>query len=187
MEPLLVFYMDGWVRVFDYRDEAKRGRSIERMYVEAPFDELEQILQQRYHGNSIQDPLLHVKNQMKQILGQVAHEFRNVTMQDSYNSTKALDGFDLFGADFVIDENFQVHLTNLQHHVKLGEDYYFRLQLNHELFYGMASILQELWGKQEVGLPLLPIENAGQWELVYADGWKFEYDEFVPEMPKATC
>jgi len=58
------------------------------------------------------------------------------------------------------------------------EDHYFRLDLNHNVHYGIASILQEIWGKQQNQVQILPIENSGHWKLVYADGWKFGYKDY---------
>lgn len=41
--------------------------------------------------------------------------------------------------------------------------------MRHNFYFGMAQILDETWVKQEKGLPILPIQNPGLWEVVYAD------------------
>lgn len=50
--------------------------------------------------------------------------------------------------------------------------------MHHQLFGGMATILEEVWAKQEKGLPILPINNNGMWEVVYAGDWMFEYEGY---------
>jgi hypothetical protein len=51
----------------------------------------------------------------------------------------------------------------------------------------MAQILEEIWTKQEKGLPILPIENPGLWELVYADGWMYQYEGYKRSAIKKNC
>jgi hypothetical protein len=59
--------------------------------------------------------------------------------------------------------------------------------MHHNIYYGMAQILEEIWTKQEKGLPILPIENPGMWELVYADGWMYQYEGYKRSAIKKNC
>jgi hypothetical protein len=63
----------------------------------------------------------------------------------------------------------------------------FRLEMHHNLFYGMGMILQEIWDKQVQGLPIFPLRNTGLWEVVYADGWRFETSNYSRWPDKKTC
>ena len=46
--------------------------------------------------------------------------------------------------------------------------------MHHQIFYGMGLVLAEIWDKQAKGLPILPLENTGKWEVIYADEWRFK-------------
>jgi hypothetical protein len=60
--------------------------------------------------------------------------------------------------------------------------------MHHQIFYGMGLLLSEIWEKQEKGLPILPLENTGKWELVYADAWRFEsQDGYERSKEKESC
>lgn len=147
---------------------------MEEQKIEVSFQELGEMLEMQKVKFDITDPLLHVKKQMKRAIGQVAEVFDK---KSEKFKTKAEDSFEFYAADFVVDEDLNVWLTTIEQDLELGEDYYFRLNLNHNLHFGIASILQEIWEKQEMELPLLPVKNNGLWELVYANGWSFDYKE----------
>lgn len=170
-DPLVVFYMDGWANIIG----RTKKDAMEEFRTEASFQELELMLKQQYKGKSILDPMMHVKKQMKQAIGQLAEVFES---KSETLKTKAEDLVEFYAADFVVDENLNIWLTNIEQEIELGEDYYFRLDLNHNVHFGIASILQEIWEKQETELPLLPVKNNGLWELVYANGWKYEDEEY---------
>jgi hypothetical protein len=67
------------------------------------------------------------------------------------------------------------------------DDYYFLAELHHELSYGMATTLEEIWDKQQKGLPILPLLNTGQWQVIYANEWKFEYNVYERSENKTSC
>ena len=79
-------------------------------------------------------------------------------------------------------------LTTITTHY-ITEDHYFRLEMHHEIFYGMGLVLSEIWDKQAKGLPILPLENTGKWELIYADGWRFESpgEGYTRSTDKKSC
>ena len=51
----------------------------------------------------------------------------------------------------------------------------------------MALTLEEIWDKQTKGRPILPLRSTGRWEVIYADGWMFEYNEFERSHQKTPC
>lgn len=59
--------------------------------------------------------------------------------------------------------------------------------MHDRMFRGMVSTLEEVWQKQEAGELLLPLENTGDWELIYANGWKYKYDGYKRSQNKAGC
>jgi len=73
----------------------------------------------------------------------------------------------------------------LQFGCGLDEDYYFRLEMHASMFNGMVDVLEEIWTKQQEEsesttttsttaagssstTSLLPLQNQGNWEVVYA-------------------
>lgn len=71
----------------------------------------------------------------------------------------------------------------------LDEDYYFRLEMHASLFNGMVDVLDEVQSKQERGQHVLPLENIGNWEVLYADGRQYTYGGYQRKdlTEKATC
>lgn len=67
------------------------------------------------------------------------------------------------------------------------EDYYFLSDLHHHIYYGMALTLEEIWDKQTRGHPILPLRSTGRWDVIYADGWMFEYSAFERSHNKTSC
>jgi len=55
------------------------------------------------------------------------------------------------------------------------------------IFNGMVDILEEVGLKQELGIPLLPLENSGNWEVIYADGKVYYYDGYERSNQKDSC
>lgn len=69
----------------------------------------------------------------------------------------------------------------------MDEDYYFRLEMHASLFNGMVDVLEEVGRKQEQKEALLPFENSGNWEIIYADGQVYNYDGYERSKTKEGC
>mmetsp|Transcript_45022 Transcript_45022/g.66854 ORF Transcript_45022/g.66854 Transcript_45022/m.66854 type:complete len:91 (+) Transcript_45022:68-340(+) len=67
------------------------------------------------------------------------------------------------------------------------EDHYFRLEMHHNIFYGMGMVLGEIWDKQASGKPILPIKNTGMWEIINAGDWMYEYEGYERSADKKSC
>jgi hypothetical protein len=55
------------------------------------------------------------------------------------------------------------------------------------LFNGMVDVLEEIGQKQEAGVPVMPLEKSGNWEVIYADGLVYQYDGYERSKNKASC
>jgi hypothetical protein len=51
----------------------------------------------------------------------------------------------------------------------------------------MATTLEEIWDKQQKGLPILPLLKTGHWQVIYADQWIFQYDVYQRWENKTSC
>ena len=60
--------------------------------------------------------------------------------------------------------------------------------MHDQLFSGMVGMIEDVWQKQEAGEPLvLPLENSGKWEVIYADDWQFTYEGYERSKNKKQC
>eukprot|EP00548_Thalassiothrix_antarctica_P013122 CAMPEP_0194169778 /NCGR_PEP_ID=MMETSP0154-20130528/4440_1 /TAXON_ID=1049557 /ORGANISM="Thalassiothrix antarctica, Strain L6-D1" /LENGTH=398 /DNA_ID=CAMNT_0038881321 /DNA_START=688 /DNA_END=1884 /DNA_ORIENTATION=- len=197
VDPLLVFYQDGFVRIGYNQTNThvlKNDRNVVTM------EELETYLlkkkdkkKYKQHTNNV---LVHIRNQIKSSLAQLVDVFK----ENSFQPTKDReDGFELFCTDFVLTENLDVMLWHSPYSdtfsgaaYSMGlEDYYWLMEKNHELFYSTMTIITEVWNKQLLrredntadATNFLPMENTGMYQMIYVKNvkekeaaWKFEYD-----------
>jgi len=197
VDPLLVFYQDGFVRIGYNQTNThvlKNDRDVVTM------EELETYLlkkkdktKYKQHTNNV---LVHIRNQIKSSLAQLVDVFK----ENSFQPTKDReDGFELFCTDFVLTENLDVMLWHSPYSdtfngaaYSMGlEDYYWLMEKNHELFYSTMTIITEVWNKQLLrredntadATNFLPMENTGMYQMIYVKNvkekeaaWKFEYD-----------
>jgi hypothetical protein len=135
-------------------------------------------------------------------------DFKDITSEN---------GFNFYCADYILDNDLDVFFIEPQNgwyvlgggsvmngpcrsrcsynvfdscllpHSGLDEDYYFRLEMHASLFNGMVDVLEEISQKQEAGLPVLPLEKLGNWEIIYADGMVYHYEGYERSKNKAGC
>lgn len=73
-------------------------------------------------------------------------------------------------------------------HIHLDSfDVQFRIDMHARLFRGMVDTLEEVWLKQEAGQKLLPLKNTGEWQVIYANGWKYRYVGYTRSKNKSGC
>ena len=105
------------------------------------------------------------------------------------------DAYEIFAADFAVDKDLDVWLLQIykdtvaygdEYDLMLG-DYYFLLEKSHQMLYGAYLTLIEIWNKQQAGMDILPLENAGLWELIVADPWSYVYEGYKRRKKPRTC
>jgi hypothetical protein len=207
LDPLIVLYHDGYVRIgnadyteTDFSTTTQHLTTHTKLGAEgkAPFIEFEDAIQElaTTRNNHVTErfpsglyrPIDHVRNQLKHSLGQMIEIFRDRAFVKVPDILPTDNSFSLFCADYILDNDLDVWLLEPQYGCGLDEDYYFRLELHASLFNGMVDILEEIWHKQERGAhKILPLQRAGNWEVIYADGLVYSYDGYERSQDKASC
>eukprot|EP00545_Synedropsis_sp_CCMP1620_P002817 CAMPEP_0119015538 /NCGR_PEP_ID=MMETSP1176-20130426/11201_1 /TAXON_ID=265551 /ORGANISM="Synedropsis recta cf, Strain CCMP1620" /LENGTH=481 /DNA_ID=CAMNT_0006968843 /DNA_START=43 /DNA_END=1485 /DNA_ORIENTATION=+ len=196
IDPLLVLYHDGYVRVgnavydeSDFSNTRNHLTTHTRLAEEGKgtWDEFEQHVRQhnRAANLGISDPVAHVRNQFKEAIGETVAAFKDT----SFTTKKMVEqnGIAFYGADFILDQDLDVFFLEPQMGCGLDEDYNFRIQMHDQMFRTMVDVLDEVLVKQEQGENLLPLKNPGFWQVVYADGWVYKYDGYERSKQKRDC
>jgi hypothetical protein len=202
IDPLIVFYHDGYARVGNSEyNEADFSNTVSHLTThtglgeegKGTFDELRQRIMDHYESSPevllghIRDPIQHVRNQFKHTLSELIEAFKQLSFSPGPDELSSENGLGFYGADFAIDNDLDVWLIEPQKGCGLDEDYHFRVEMHDQLFSGMVDIMQEIWQKQEAGEPVLPFENPGKWEVIYADGWQYTFEGYKRSKNKKQC
>jgi len=136
----------------------------------------------------IENPFLHVQNQMKTVIGHLANAFKNITFHT--NDIVAENGFTHHAADMIIDNNLDVYVIEGTDGPGKDEDYDFRIRMHRELLGSMVDIVEEVTSRQVKGLPLdVSAMNEkgvlGGYEVVYDNGWFMDYR--YQRLPNVGC
>ena len=200
LDPLIVMSHTGYLRIgnSEYNEQdfsntrahltTHTGLAAEG---KGTWHEFGQYLSEAVRNNNklkhIKNPLMHVKNQVKQVLGDMAAAFKDVTL--NANEISADNGFAFYGADFIIDWDLDIFFIEPQHGCGLDEDFQFRVDMHNALFSDMIIVSEEIWERQERGLSTDndSIKNVGGLEFVYNDGWMFRYSDYIQVQDKRGC
>jgi hypothetical protein len=200
LDPLIIMYHDGYLRIgnSEYNEQdfssttahltTHTGLSAEGKGTWDNFSEyLEDAVKTNPKLKKIKDPTLHVKNQVKQALGEFAAGFKESVF--NVDGISSENGFGFYGGDFIIDWDLDVFFIEPQHGCGLDEDFQFRVDMHNSLFTEMIDATEEIWERQERGLPTdnKSLENLGGYEIVYNDGWMYEYEGYVRSKDKKGC
>ena len=200
LDPLIIMYHDGYLRIgnSEYNEKdfssttahltTHTGLSAEGKGTWDNFSEyLEDAVKTNPKLKKIKDPTLHVKNQVKQALGEFAAGFKESVF--NVDDISSENGFGFYGGDFIIDWDLDVFFIEPQHGCGLDEDFQFRVDMHNSLFTEMIDATEEIWERQERGLPTdnKSLENLGGYEIVYNDGWMYEYEGYVRSKDKKGC
>mmetsp|Transcript_4331 Transcript_4331/g.4783 ORF Transcript_4331/g.4783 Transcript_4331/m.4783 type:complete len:241 (+) Transcript_4331:1054-1776(+) len=206
LDPLLVLYQDGFVRI-GYSSIYPMDTTIDDET--ASFKDFSDFLwhvweqQKSFYISElgINDPVIHVRNQLKEAITTFVEGYHDSTLlfsttQASPSSKKIDDAFELMAMEFMIDNEMDVHFMSVptdttyddKHYSLINEDYYFLLQKNHELYYSMIMTLEEIWNKQKVETTaIVPLFQTGKFELIVAGkDWKFTIPHNDKHHPHAT-
>jgi len=200
VSPLLVYYHDGIARVSltsynptDFADERIKshltnvaqslsgGNETDRLLNLATrsFDDLDLILRKfvasdtkrssHFESHIKDDPLGYVRQRIKDALTFVVDAFRETALNP--DGCPADNCYVFFGADFMLDENLNVWMTEVQYGPNLAVKAKAKEHVFKKLVPEMFAIVDEVREKQvksaEVAAPLLPLASAKTWELFY--------------------
>ncbi len=198
LDPLIVMYHDGFIRIGNSEyTESDFSNTIVHLTTSTALAEEEKgswaefaeyLAEVNKNRNlKIKDPIGHVRNQVKQVLGEMTAAFKDVSF--NVNFLSAENGFGFYGADFIIDWDMDVYFIEPQSGCGLDEDFRFRVDLHDALFTQMIDATEEIWERQEKGLPVNnnDLVNHGDYEIVYNDGWIYEYKEYHRSKDKGGC
>mmetsp|Transcript_11394 Transcript_11394/g.32243 ORF Transcript_11394/g.32243 Transcript_11394/m.32243 type:complete len:400 (+) Transcript_11394:739-1938(+) len=203
LDPLVVLYHDGYVRIgnSDY-DESDFSSTTAHLTThtglasegKGSWADLEAVLAE-YHADNrdsnpilgrVADPMVHVRNQVKQALGQLAAAFREPTFNTA-SLPFAENGFGIYGADFILDQDLDAWFIEPQGGCGLDEDWQFRIDMHNSIFGSMGNVVEEVVDRQERGLTLDHLESLGAYEVVYNDGWMYKYQGYERSQNKKGC
>ncbi|KAG7362746.1 tubulin-tyrosine ligase family protein [Nitzschia inconspicua] len=211
VDPLLVLYHDGYVRVGNaaYNETEFSGPRTQHLTThtflseeeKGTIEELKERLKYHYRQNRRNlrkrikiDPFDHVRNQFKEVLARTVAAFRGVTFGNGMkNSYKFENSWALYGADFVVDNDLDVWFVEAQEAPGLEEEFDFRVELHRDLFRPLIITVAEIQDNLEKDptKSILPLQNLGKWEIIYAgsgvDQWAFKYEGYQRARDKSAC
>jgi hypothetical protein len=212
VDPLVVLYHDGYVRVggaaYNESDWGSTGQHLTNHAYRAYRGEVDEDVladalwrrvRQHYDANKARlskiiiggDPVRHVRNQMKEAIGATAEAFKEtMTLSDADTPPVTTENlFALYGADFIIDEDLDVYYVEAQTVPGLGDGYDFRIELFRTLLRPMINIVEEIAVKQEKDAKanILPIESLEGYDVVYAGDWRYRYEGYKRSKDKRGC
>lgn len=193
IDPLYVLYHDGFFRIAggtsnstEAVDKKNGVTNISSGGSALPWDKFSVALSEYFDSNpqkaqelrerGIFDPMQHIRDQMKAIVVETIEAFREKAFVKG--NLKADNGFTLYASDFAINSDFDLFLMETQF-PDLGS--YFGSETGgfnttKEVIDEALPILMEVQDKQEVGLPVYPLDTMGDWECVYfTEEYKFRY------------
>ena len=200
LDPLIIMYHDGYLRLgnSEYTEQDfsnTKAHLTTHTYLasegKATWDQFGEYLADAVKNNEdlkhIKNPVLHVTNQVKHVLAEMAAAFKESTFNADLISAE--NGFAFYGADFIIDWDLDVFFIEPQHGCGLDEDHQFRVEMHNSLFTSMITVTEEIWERQERGLPTdcSSIKNVGPLQCVYNDDWMFKYEGYVRSKNKRGC
>jgi hypothetical protein len=200
VDPLIVLYHDGYARIgnSDY-SEADFSNTVSHLTThtglgeegKGSFDELRQHIIDHHESSPrlghIRDPVQHVRNQFKHTLSELISAFKELSFSPGRDELSSENGLGFYGADFALDNDLDVWLIEPQKGCGLDEDYHFRVEMHDQLFSGVVGMIEEVWQKQEAGVPVLPFDSSGKWEVIYADGWQYAYEGYERSKNRKQC
>jgi hypothetical protein len=111
LDPLIVLYMDGYVRV---GKNAHHNLSIAHNHeTKSPFSQFEETIKRHHETHEqlqtrVMDPMTHVRNQCKEALSHLIEAFK----EKNFQRESARDAFELFSANYIVDNDLDVWLLD---------------------------------------------------------------------------
>lgn len=198
VDPLVVLMGDGYVRVganaYDEANWESTGAHLTNHQFRGTDEDVTHLhLWDRIRGHyeenrallrdrrGIEDPVRHVRSQMKEALGRFVAAFSADALATARRRHAGENFFAFYGCDFILDADLDVWFIEAQGSPGLGEAHAFRSEMWQRLFRPMIRIVDEIQRKQQQDATqnLLPLKALGGWEIVYAGDWIFEYHGYT--------
>jgi hypothetical protein len=157
------------------------------------------------------DPLDHIRKQIMSALANVVAANRRKGFHGHRTYTTMENGFALMvriavdthshcyhclsnnahhcalqAGDFIVDRKLNVWMTEAQSSPGLGHETAMKRKMNDKLLPSTVDVLVEMNEKQMAKKPILPIENGGDFRLIYTDEYHYRYD-FEREPQRGPC
>jgi len=208
VDPPIVLYHDGFVRVgaaayneSDFSDTTKHLTNHDfqtEEQSEVTADHLYERIREHYEANYVRlspgmkDPVQHVRKQMKEAIGTLYAAFRGVFGFGPEHSPKDSGPenlFGVYGADFVIDKDLDVHFLEAQAGPGFGERYDYKIELFRDIYRPVPAIVEEIALKQQANASgnILPLTTLGGYEIVFAGDWQYKYKNYKRAATKKKC
>jgi len=155
---------------------------------------LEDLVTQHYETNKEElslhvgtstSPFDHVVNQMKHILGHIVESYKDIAFQSiiTKQQLSSDDGYQLFGADFSIDEDLDVFFIEVQTGPLLVANYtksHYFATLCKNVIQSTLNLIEEVQHTQSQGLPVLSLANLGTFDPIpiYSNGKPYKYNNY---------
>ena len=125
------------------------------------------------------NPIEHIEKQIMNAISSTVVSGRtafNGQYGDNNAHTSMENGFSLMGADFIVDRNLNVWLTEAQDSPGLLHESPWKAKFHDELIPSALEIVEEVTDKQREGKKVSPIENHGQYRLVCDETFQLKYN-----------
>ena len=185
VDPLIVYYHDGIVRTAiglhneeDFAESKAHLTNVSQNKMNRTLwepvrtfrdlaTELQEYIKEEGVNVDTDDPIHHIRNQIKRMLGVVFSAFKSRITLENLPIDNA---FALMGADFVIDKDLKVWLLEMQLGPQLvGDNHKEKIAILQDVLTTSIDVVEEVFHKQGRKEPLLPLTKAGNFELVYFD------------------
>ncbi|CAB9507540.1 polyglutamylase TTLL5 [Seminavis robusta] len=212
IDPLIVLYHDGYARVaaakYNESDWGSTGQHLTnheyRTEMGVPTDEdvmwdaLWRRVREHYNADYARlsklivgdDPVRHVRNQIKEAISAIVEAFKDSLTEKKKDTPVTTENlFAFYGSDFIIDADLDVYCLEAQTVPGLGQGTDFRIDVFRKLFRPVVNIVEEIADKQEKDAKanLLPIKSLEDYEIVYADGWRYQFKGYERQKDKKGC
>ena len=145
-----------------------------------------EMLEQRLNPNGgVFDPAEHVLNQMKSIAADIVEAFKERSFVKG--DLSADNGFSYIGYDFYIDNDLDVHILELNRHIRLQHPRGLPNR-SYEFLSESIDIVKEIHQKQSLGVAVMPLQAMGSFDVVYDEfnDFRFSY-EYQRPVEKSGC
>ena len=115
-------------------------------------------------------PLDHVKCRIKKALRTIVRATATAILDK--RDTEPENGFSLLGADFMVDRQLNIWLTEVQSGPGLPHNTQAVAGVMSEMIPQLMNMVLEIRKKQEAGMPLLPLKYVGNFEPVVVPGFE---------------